>query len=231
MLKITENKTQTYQKANIKLINTDCMEIMAQYPDKYFDLAVVDPPYGIKQGGEKNHTRGKYWKKKYKAFNDTESMNVEYYKEVIRISKNQIFWGANNYISKMPFNSSGWIVWDKQNGNSDFSDCELAYTSFQFGLRKFTWLWNGFQKKKPVNRIHPTEKPKELYDFCYLYAKADKTMKVIDTHGGSFSSAISAYYFGFAEYVGIEIDTDYFNNAVKRFKELTRSQLIEFNEI
>lgn len=222
----------SYQKGNVKLINADCMEIMAKYPDKYFDLLVADVPYGIKESLKKreNNITDKWKNPNKKEHNpkdwDKESPDVIYFNEAIRVSKNQIFWGANHFISKIPYNSSGWIVWDKKNGNSDFSDCELAFTSLPFGVRKFDWLWNGFQKQKPVKRIHPTEKPKELYEFCFLYAKSDKSFKVLDTHGGSFSSAIAAYYFGFSEFIGCEIDAEYFEKSIKRFEVETMQQVL-----
>jgi site-specific DNA-methyltransferase (adenine-specific) len=157
---------------------------------------------------------------------------------LFRISKNQIVWGGNYFTDHLP-PSAGWFIWDK-NQPFDFSmaHAELAYTSFNRAIRTYKVKRNEHmncvsnnKKLALINaKIHQCQKPIKIYDILYsLYA--DKTMKVIDTHGGSFSSAISAYYFGFTEYVGIEIDTDHFNNAVKRFKELKLSQLIEFNEM
>ena len=131
-------------KKNIKLIQADCMDIMKRYKDNHFDLAIVDPEYGIKQGGEKNHTRSKLAKsKKYHAFNDDKPPEKEYFDELIRVSKNQIIWGANHFISKIPFDSSCWIVWNKDNGKTDYADCELAYTSFKTAVRIFKFRWQG----------------------------------------------------------------------------------------
>jgi site-specific DNA-methyltransferase (adenine-specific) len=122
------------------------MELMAKYPDNYFDLAIVDPPYGIGQDGRNNHTRGKLAKaNNYKSYSryDDKSPDKSYFIELFRISKNQIIWGANHFISKIPHDSSCWIVWDKDNGKSDFVDCELAYTSFKTAVRIFKYKWQG----------------------------------------------------------------------------------------
>lgn len=127
------------QLGKITAINADCMEIMKQTPDKYYDLAIVDVPYGIGEDGAKNHTRGKLaTSKNYKAYSsgDKEAPNIDYWNELTRVSKNQIIWGANHFISKIPFDSSCWIVWDKDNGETDFADCELAWTSFNTSVIK-----------------------------------------------------------------------------------------------
>ena len=201
--------------------NMDCMEGMAQYPDKYFDLAIVDPPYGIGEDGSNNKSRGKLAKaKKYKAFAgfDKNSPNCNYFIELIRISKNQIIWGANHFISKIPFDSSCWIVWDKDNGNTDFADCELAYTSFKTSVRKYKFKWQGMlqenMKTKEI-RIHPTQKPIALYKWLLTnYAKQGDN--ILDTHLGSGSSRIAAWDMGF-DFVGYELDPDYFQAQEKRF--------------
>jgi site-specific DNA-methyltransferase (adenine-specific) len=222
-----------------KIYHADCMYIMKDIPDKYFELAIVDPPYGIGEDGE-NLSRsfnsdGKArinpkWKnpkpKNYIRKNwDKEPAPLEYYNELFRVSKNQIIWGANHFISRMPYDSSGWIFWDKKNGNSDFSDGELAWTSFKKGLRKFAWLWNGFQKEKPETRIHPTQKPVALYRWLLQnYAKPGD--KIIDTHSGSGSCAIACHLEKF-DFLAIEKDEDYFKASVERLKTL-RSQLTLF---
>jgi site-specific DNA-methyltransferase (adenine-specific) len=204
------------------------MDIMKEYPDKYFDLAVVDPPYGIGEDGSKNNSRGKLAKAKdYKAFagNDISSPNIEYFNELIRISKNQIIFGSNHFISKIPYDSSCWIVWDKNNAGNDFADCELAYTSFKTAVRKFKFTWNGMLQQNMKNkeiRIHPTQKPVALYDWIFKnYAKP--TDKILDTHLGSGSSRIAAYKSGLS-FVGIELDKDYFKAQEKRFNTF-KSQL------
>lgn len=120
--------------------NMDCMQGMKEFPDKYFDLAIVDVPYGIGESGGKNKSRGKLAKPTdYKDYigNDSKAPNKDYFGELFRVSKNQIIWGANHFISKIPYDSSCWIVWDKVNGNTDFADCELAWTSFDTAVRKY----------------------------------------------------------------------------------------------
>lgn len=215
----------------IKLLNIDCMELMAQYPDKYFDLAIIDPPYGIGEDGKKNHSRVKIAKaKKYTPKNwDKDSPDVEYFRELIRVSKNQIIFGANHFISKIPFDSSCWIVWDKENGGSDFADCELAWTSFKSSVRKFTYRWSGMlqgdMKNKEI-RVHPTQKPIKLYEWL-LRNYAESGQKILDTHLGSGSSAIAAHRLGF-DFVGCEIDKEYFDAAVKRFEAHKSQLMIDF---
>jgi site-specific DNA-methyltransferase (adenine-specific) len=208
----------------VELLNIDCMEYMATLPDKAFDLAIVDPPYGInhstnagKAGGTKYGT-AKAAKRKYKEKDwDKNPPSSEYFDELRRVSANQIIWGANYMVGDiMP--SMGWVVWDKDNGETNFSDCELAYTSFNVRLRKFKYTWNGMVQENMKNkedRIHPTQKPKGLYRWIMkTYAKPDQ--RILDTHLGSGSSAIAAHYFG-CDFVGCELDEDYYNAAVERF--------------
>ena len=203
--------------------NMDCMEGMKQFPDKYFDLAVVDPPYGIGESGSKNNTRSKLAKSKnYKAFsgNDKEPPDSAYFNELFRVSKSQIIWGANNFISKIPFDSSCWIVWDKMNGENDFADCELAWTSFKTAVRKFEFRWQGMLQhdmKNKEERIHPTQKPIALYSWILKnYAKPG--FKILDTHLGSGSSRIAAYDAGL-DFVGYEICKEYFDKQEQRFQD------------
>jgi len=219
---------QTIARVNqmIELINIDCMEYMKSCKDNEFDLAIVDPPYGIGESGSRNKTRGKLAKAKdYKPFygDDLKSPDEEYFNELIRISRNQIIWGANHFIDKIAIGSPCWIVWDKQNGTSDFADCELAWTSFNSAVRKFSFMWAGMLQgdmKNKEHRIHPTQKPTKLYKWLLdNYAKKD--YKIIDTHLGSGSSAIAAHYFG-CDFVGCEIDVDYFNAAKERFENETK---------
>jgi len=205
----------------IQAFQMGCMEFMKDKPDNYYDLAIVDPPYGIKQGGDTNHTRCKMAvSKKYHSFTDTSSPAPEYWNELIRVSANQIIWGANHFISKIPFDSSCWIVWDKDNGRTDFADCELAYTSFNSAVRRFKFRWQGMLQEnmgaRKEERIHPTQKPVALYRWLLKnYAKPND--KILDTHGGSMSSAIACHTEGFDLDI-CELDEDYFNDAVKRFK-------------
>lgn len=216
----------------ITAIHGDCMDYMKDIPDNFFDLAIVDPPYGIGEDGSKNHTRSKIAvSKNYKAYSsgDKEPPQLEYWMELQRVSKNIIAWGANHYISKLPFDSPCWIVWDKDNGENDFADCELAYTSFETAVRRFKWKWQGMLQQNMKNkqdRIHPNEKPIELYRWLLSnYAKQGD--KILDTHGGSFSHAIACHDLGFSLTI-IEKDEDYFNKAVNRLKWHQRQQIIQF---
>jgi site-specific DNA-methyltransferase (adenine-specific) len=208
----------------LTITNEDNMELMARYPDKYFDLAIVDPPYGIgEDGGDKKRgTKGiktpiytkKYW--------DTTTASKKYFKELKRISKNQIVWGANHFIENlMATNSSCWIVWDKDN-TGDFADCELAWTSFKTAVRKFEFRWNGMlqgdMKNKEI-RIHPTQKPVALYKWLLdKYAKQGD--KILDTHLGSGSIAIACHDYGF-DLTACELDKEYFNKAMQRINNYT----------
>ena len=205
---------------NIKLYNADCMEVMKTFKDKQSELAIIDPPYGIGEDGSKNHTRGKLAApKNYKPYsgNDKEPPPTDYFKELFRISKNQIVWGANHYISRLPFDSSCWIVWDKDNGASDFADCELAYTSFNTAVRKFKWRWQGMLQQNMKNkqeRIHPNEKPVQLYKWLLQnYAKEGDT--ILDTHFGSLSIGIACHDMKF-DLTAIELDKDYYEQAKQR---------------
>lgn len=211
--------------------NMDCMDGMKEFPDKYFDLAVIDPPYGIGENGSKNKSRGKIAKAKdYKTFagKDADPPDNKFFKELFRTSKNQIIFGANHFISRIPFDSSCWIVWDKNNGNSDFADCELAWTSFKSAVRKFKYTWQGMLQEDMKNkefRIHPTQKPVALYR--WIFEKyAEKGMKILDTHVGSASSLIAAHDAGL-QYVGFELDKYYYDVSKKRLEEHTAQMRIE----
>jgi site-specific DNA-methyltransferase (adenine-specific) len=204
----------------------DCMDLMREFPDKHFDLAIVDPPYGIGEDGSKNHTRGKMaTAQNYKPFagNDKHTPDLAYFSELSRVSKNQIAWGANHYIDKMPRASSCWIVWDKVNGGNDFADCELAWTSFKSAVRKFTFCWNGMLQgdmKNKETRIHPTQKPVALYRWLLAnYAK--EGMKILDTHLGSGSHAIACHY-AKMHLTACELDPDYYAAACERIERETR---------
>lgn len=151
--------------------NMDCMDFMRQFPDKYFDLAVVDPPYGINMDGgvigiSKKAKCTPYTIKDW----DKEAPDKSYFDELIRVSKNQIIFGANHFISRIPFDSSCWLVWNKENGNGPFADCELAWTSFKSAVRMFSYRWQGMlqgnMKNKEI-RIHPTQKPRALYAWIF----------------------------------------------------------------
>ncbi|MCP4140867.1 MAG: site-specific DNA-methyltransferase [Chloroflexi bacterium] len=211
----------------IELHNMDCMEYMKGLEDNSFDLAIVDPPYGIGESGKTNSTRSCIAESKnYKPFagEDLLAPNPDYFDQLKRVSKNQIIWGANHFIDNFPFmcNSSCWIVWDKDNGLNDFADCELAWASFKTAVRKFKFTWHGMiqgDMKNKEHRIHPTQKPVKLYEWLLAnYAKEGG--KILDTHLGSGSSAIAAHYGGF-DFVGCELDEDYFKAAQERIERET----------
>ena len=211
----------------------DCMQGMKEFPDKYFDLAIVDPPYGIGENGDKNHTRSKLAKaKNYKAFsgNDIEPPDKEYFDELFRVSKNQIIWGANHFISKIPYDSSCWIIWDKDNGDNDFADCELAWTSFDSAVRKFKYRWNGMLQENMKNkesRIHPTQKPVALYEWL-LNRYANPNDVILDTHVGSASSLIACHNTNH-KFVGFELDEYYYKVSKQRLDtEMAQMRLSDF---
>jgi site-specific DNA-methyltransferase (adenine-specific) len=202
----------------LNITNEDNMELMARYPDNYFDLAIVDPPYGINasKGTWGSSNKGKvtnYGKKNW----DSSAPGKQYFNELIRVSKNVIIWGANHFIENIPNqNSSCWIVWNKEN-TGEFADCELAYTNFNTAVRMFTFRWNGMLQKDMKNkeiRIHPTQKPVALYKWLLdKYAKQGD--KILDTHLGSMSIAIACHDYGF-DLTGCELDVDYFNKGMQR---------------
>ena len=205
----------------INIYNKDCLEAMKEMSDNQFDLAIVDPPYGIDMDGGNiggnNLTKAKdYTKKDW----DKSAPSREYFIELKRVSKNQIIWGANHFIQNIPkANSSCWIVWDKDN-TGNFADCELAYTSFKSAVRKYKFRWNGMLQgdmKNKEHRIHPTQKPVKLYEWLLMnYAKEGD--KILDTHLGSGSIAIACHNLGY-DLEGYELDKEYYDNALKRIKQ------------
>lgn len=198
----------------------DCVEGMKHYPDKYFDLAIVDPPYGIDASnmnlGNGVGTASRTWTKKDW---DLSVPQMEYFIELFRVSQNQIIWGANYFFDHLP-KTKGVIIWDKI---QDFSgaDFELAWTSFDKVAKAFRMSRVEAYTKKV--KIHPTQKPIELYDFSFTYAKVEAGMKVIDTHLGSGNSRISADKLGL-DFTGFEIDKDYFDAHEKNWQNY-KSQL------
>lgn len=202
----------------IELLNEDCMAVMARYPDKHFDLAIVDPPYGINMDNQKIRTKpnrpntykragqSQYVESEW----DNQIPNKRYFFELYRISKNQIIWGANYFCEHLK-NGFGWIFWDKQMGDNSFSAGEFAYKSF--GVKSDMVSIPSMRVQN--TRIHPTQKPVKLYEWLLTnYAKPGQ--KILDTHGGSMSIAIACHNLGF-DLVCTELDADYYQAAVKRY--------------
>ena len=206
-----------------EVYNMDCVAGMREYPDKYFDLAIVDPPYGI---GAENHAGNAEngWKQWDKKNWDSSIPNEEYFTELFRVSKNQIIWGGNYFANLLP-NSQAWIFWDKGQRNFSLADGELCWTSFKKSLRVFEMARAKAKASIGYEKIHPTQKPIELYEFCLNFAKLEQGDKILDTHLGSGSSRIAAYRNGF-DFIGFELDKDYYEAQEKRFKtELMQPRL------
>jgi len=221
------HKTKT-GRANINFYNRDNIEFMKDIPDNYYDLAIVDPPYGIgqhKAAGKRKNSWQPYVNHEKKW--DKEPPKQQYFNELFRVSKNQIIWGANYFVSNLPV-SSNWIVWDKlQPEGLSFSMHELAFCSIKAQARIFT---KSIEKNRATNkesakkyeRIHPTQKPVKLYEWLLTnYAKEGD--KILDTHGGSGSISLACWNLGF-DLDLCELDEDYFNDSWKRFEWHARQQ-------
>jgi site-specific DNA-methyltransferase (adenine-specific) len=203
---------------NITLYNDDCMNVMKTFKDKQFDLAIVDPPYGINisSAGGYYHVKGKgqanpHTKKDW----DKEIPTAEYWDELFRVSKNQIVWGGN-YMTEFLSPSRCWIFWDKMKFVDNYADGELAWTSFDRNTKKVSIQHHGFLTKDGKS-IHPTQKPVQLYEWLLLnYAKEGD--KILDTHFGSLSIGIACHDLGF-ELTAIELDKDYYEAGKKRLIE------------
>ena len=213
--------------ANVLTItNEDNIALMARYPDKYFELAIVDPPYGIGEDGRKgvrtspSRPNSYNRKPKYEAKGwDNAAPNKKYFIELLRVSKSVIIWGANHFIENIPNqNSPCWIVWDKKNEGTDFADCELAWTNMKTAVRKYTvHKFLGTHGGKDC--IHPTQKPVALYKWL-LHKYAKEGDKILDTHLGSGSIAIACHDYGF-DLTACELDKEYFDAAMKRIHNHT----------
>lgn len=219
----------------------DCMDGMKQFPDKYFDIAVVDPPYF--SGPEKRNYYGRAIspigvQRHYKPSDEWNVPDKEYFDELARVSKEQIIWGCNYFNYHF---GPGRIVWDKCNGDSSFSDCEIAYCSLHDSVRLFRYMWNGmFQgksiedgtiqqgnKQKNEKRIHPTQKPINLYRWI-VKKYIQSGWKVLDTHTGSASSLI-AYHEAGLQFVAFEKDKYMYDLSTERYKaETAQMNLFDF---
>lgn len=200
--------------------NCDNMNFMGRYPDGFFDLAIVDPPYGIKESSYRK-VQGKTAAAKKKDYNmnlwSQEKPTKEYWKELMRVSKNQIVWGGNYFTNDL-YESRCWIVWDKCTQDSLFADVEMAWTSYQNSARLFTYRWNGMLQQDMKNkevRIHPTQKPVALYTWI-LQNYAKDGYKILDTHLGSGSSRIAAHNLGY-DFYSSELDEKYYIGQENRF--------------
>ena len=224
----------------IEILNMDCMDLMAKTPDKFYDLAIVDPPYGIKESAHRNVSRQKLAKTTNykKEFWDFTIPSAEYFSELQRVSKNQIIWGGNYFLDYLGATRC-FLVWDKVNVGTNFADCELAWTSFSTSVRLFSFMWNGMMQGSSLNgkkcnpikaenqkRIHPTEKPVKLYEWI-LKNYSKEWDKILDTHSGSASHARAVHNMNTQHGMNLsltatEIDTDYYNESVKRFEQHKR---------
>ena len=213
--------------AEINLHLGDCLEAMKQMPDKAYDLAIVDPPYGIGAG------RRSFQSGTRKSFNHTDKdwdasvPKDEYWNELFRVSKNQIVWGANYYADKLPI-SRGWVYWHKMVLTDNYSQGELAWTSFDCVMKFFEYKYQGnylgFRNNittqsstKEETRIHPTQKPVALYKWL-LHNYAKEGDKILDTHGGSMSIAIACHDMNFDLDLW-ELDPEYYQKGVERFNQ------------
>ena len=208
----------------ITISQEDNMQLMSRYPDGYFDLAIVDPPYGIlnktPRGGDHKFNKSEYSQWDIKPSN-------EYFKELFRVSKNQIIWGGNyfGHLWAISEYNKGFIIWDKNQPESlnNFSMAEMAWSSLDRPSKIF-----HFSVRKNRNKIHPTQKPVELYEWLLnMYAKP--TDKILDTHLGSGTIAIACYHAGI-DLTACEISKEYFLKALGKIKEVIPEEAIEFQE-
>jgi site-specific DNA-methyltransferase (adenine-specific) len=213
----------------MKITNEDNMALMARYPDNYFELAIVDPPYGIGEDGSKgvrtspSRPNSYLREPKHKAKGwDNKVPDKEYFIELLRVSKNAIIFGANHFIENIPkANTSCWIVWDKKNGDTDFADCELAWSNMKTAVRKYE-IHKFHETRGGKDCIHPTQKPVALYKWLLdKYAKQGD--KILDTHLGSGSIAIACHDYGF-DLTACELDKEYFDKAMERINNHVAQQ-------
>lgn len=207
--------------SKIEIICGDSLEVMKTFKDNQFDLVLTDPPYGIKEARKDNKGRSNLTLAKdypIESWDDSPPSN-DYFSEIFRVGRNQIIFGANHFSDMLP-RSSCWIVWDKLNGENDFADCELAWTSFQSAVRMFTWRWAGMLQEDMSNkekRLHRNQKPSGLfYQILERYSKDGDT--VLDPFLGSGTTAVACERMG-RNCVGIEISKEYCEIARKRVQE------------
>lgn len=192
----------------------DCIEGMKHYPDKYFDLACIDPPYGIGHSLLSGEKRGSKFVRTERHVDWDVLPTDNFWIELFRVSKNQIIWGGNYFLDNLP-PTRGMIIWDKIQMFSG-ADFEFAWTSFDNSAKAFRM--SRVEAYGNIDKIHPTQKPISLYDFCFQFAKLEAGAKVLDTHLGSGSSRISANKNGL-NFVGFEVEEEYFNKSCKRYDD------------
>lgn len=202
----------------------DCLDIMKKLPDNYIDLILTDPPYGEKMsrrgvlGSSNRGTVQNYGKSDW----DDEIPAQEYFDEMFRVSKNQIIFGGNFMITRIGKNSPCWIIWDKDN-TGNYADAELAWTSFNRAVKKYTWRWNGMiqqDMKNKERRIHPTQKPVRLMEMILRdFYNKEKGGIVADFYSGSGSVAIACHNLGIP-FISVEKRLEYYQESVKRLKDV-----------
>ncbi len=204
----------------IQITNEDNMQLMARYEDNHFDLAIVDPPYGIGIDKAMNANKGKQGFKQYKETEwDNETPTQKYFNELFRTSKNQIIWGGNYFIDKIKKPSQCFLIWNKVQRDFTMSDAEIAWTSFDKTIRCFDMSRGAAMgcNNRNGGKLHPTQKPVKLYEWLLMnYAKEGD--KIIDTHLGSGSIAIACHNLGY-ELTACELDKEYYDASIKRIKD------------
>lgn len=205
-----------------QIINDDCINVLRDIPDNSIDLLLTDPPYGIGESSNNNKSRSKlaqakdYGNKKW----DDKIPEKIYFDEMLRVSKKAIIFGGNYFVKYLE-NSSCWIVWNKNNGNNDFADCELAWTNFKTAVRKYDWTWNGMLQQNMKNkdiRIHPTQKPLGLFEKILLdYSKENDL--ILDCFSGSGTTAVACYNTN-RKFICIEKDKEYYEKSLERLNNI-----------
>jgi site-specific DNA-methyltransferase (adenine-specific) len=210
----------------VNFFNVDCEDFMRSKPDKCYDLAIVDPGYGIGEDWAKTKNSVHYTHRS--TYKNDKIPSHEYFSELFRVSENQIIWGGN-YFTEFLRPTNAWIIWDKKRDveKTFMSECEAAWTSFKIPMRIYRHIWDGGKKgiETGITKIHPHQKPLNLYRWT-LNKYARENFKLLDTHGGSMSSAIACDIEGYDLDI-CEIDKDYFDLGVKRFND-HKKQLVLF---
>lgn len=195
-----------------KIINADCMDILKQLPDKCIDLVLTDPPYGINISNNIGRRKGDKHSNYKKCDWDNEAPKKEVFDEIIRVSKNQIIWGANHFINKIPFNSSCWLVWDKLfSEDVSFASCELAYTSFKSVVKRYR-----LSSQQGIERFHPTQKPLKLFEMI-LRDYSNENDLILDCFSGSGTTSVACHNLK-RRFICIEKDYDYWKASVERLE-------------